>query len=189
METTIDQNRVIELTAKVAALEAIYQNYLSWAALTVAILTIVIALAAIISFAYFRHMAAGIAERTATEIAEAAAERMANDCIQKMWPSFVAHYHAYEDAMADDDIADRISEAQPDEGSHWVAQRLPDGARSDEERAGGPCRFGAAPRGRHRLFATSGRGFGFDREATGRDVSHSGQRPSPGNAPAVHDCA
>lgn len=114
MEATIDQNRVIELTAKVAALEAIYQNYLSWAALTVAILTIVIALAAIISFAYFRHMAAGIAERAATEIAEA----VANDYIQKMWPSFVADYHAYEDAMADDDIADRISEAQPDDGSH-----------------------------------------------------------------------
>lgn len=99
-------------------LEAIYQNYLSWAQVIVGVVTLVVALAAVFSFAYIKYVAQSMARAAAVDAAETVAEQVTNDYIQREWPAFLDAYQAWHRAQVEDEEADQISGADLDDGNH-----------------------------------------------------------------------
>lgn len=118
MSVEFPPEKLVELATKVATLEAIYQNYLSWAALMVAILTLIVALASVVSFLYFRKLAKDTAFEAASEQARTVAEQVANEYIQRELPNIIGAYRGLDTQLPDAEIADKISEAQPSDGSN-----------------------------------------------------------------------
>lgn len=94
------EGRVHALELAVAGLTSIYENYLDWAAVTVGVLTLFVALFVTAAFGYIKWKAEALAEEAAKETAE----QVANLYLQTQLPEIFADYKAFmgeESASAD----------------------------------------------------------------------------------------
>lgn len=98
------------LEDRVAAVEAIYETYLSWVGVTVGVLTLAVVLFGLASFAYFRYVAKYAARQTAREEATSVAERMANAYLQEHLPAMVRTYQDLA-RQASEDEGDTIAQS------------------------------------------------------------------------------
>lgn len=97
----------IELEGRLASLEAIYSVYLSWAALAVGILTLVVVICGFFSFLWIRSEAKRVAKATAKDEARRIAEKAANHYVQNNLDAII---------RSNVGMFDNISSLEEDEG-------------------------------------------------------------------------
>jgi hypothetical protein len=84
----MDGADLLAVEASIASLTAIYQSFLSWAAIIVGALTLCVALFVTAGFGYIKWKAESVAEDAAKETAE----RAANAYLQAELPQIIATY-------------------------------------------------------------------------------------------------